>query len=273
MTGLMSLCTRTARFEIRRETLLIQTLAVQLLRRHFPYTELVTDEKGLWIADRLRWPFDSITTHGEQIPEVIIHGWSAIKFYAYLAQEQPFVHVDGDFLLFDPLPMAARVARVLVQSRDEPAFYLKTSIRDKLEAAGVDYHVGAYNTGIFGGQDLALIHDYARFGIELYHRMKHVKEGTVLSVAGEQGGLGVFLRKRRVSPYQLIPLPLSAAEVDFEACRFTHCWAWTKGEKQWADAAEVRLLEEFPRAYQDFTEGFALLPQATAEGRSRVFGE
>lgn len=271
MTGVHSLWTRPDREQICREALLLQTLSLCYMRLHFVWTELVTDVRGLLIADRLRWRYDSFRTDLERIEPRLSHVWSAGKFVAQLIQKKPYAHLDNDFLLFDPLPVDFRRSRIFIQGKDEPSFYLNGWMDTLMKRAGIDVHACAYNAGIIGGCDVPLLHDYCRFGLDTMRRIADDSNGTAISIIGEQAAFGQFLRDRRVRPAELIPIPLSESPDDYAKCKFTHVWAWTKRDRRWAEKVEHRLAVEFPEEYADFVRGFPKLDQCLNH-RRRIFG-
>lgn len=269
MTGLQSLWTRTHKWKPTRTALLLHTLSHCFLRVQFDHTELVTDECGLLIADRLRWKYDSYRTDLTFIPADLRHIWAAGKLFAQRSQTKPYAHVDNDFLLQDRLPVNVRNARVFIQGKDEPGYYLTKNLQAMLELAEIPKGVCAYNAGIVGGSDIPLLHAYADYGLKLVQALKAQTNGTVISIVAEQASFGHFLRHNEVPIVELIPIPNSTIRSDFKDCRFSHLWAWTKEEKRWATQIETMLKEKFPDAYEEFNRGFPHLDRVLNHPRRR----
>jgi hypothetical protein len=134
---------------------------------------LVTDKAGAKLfLNVLRLPYDSVDTSLEQYrgPGRF---WSAAKVYSYGLQKDPFVHIDGDVILWNKLPDDCLAAPVLVQSlehvRNVP--FMKTYVRSLRYARSAmpvvpecwnRNHFNAYNCGFFGGCDLEAIGSYVR---------------------------------------------------------------------------------------------------------------
>lgn len=261
MIAVQSLWTGTHAWKLTRDALLLHTLTLCCIRRHFPFVELVTDEAGVLIADRLRWPYDSFRLDLQFIPERIRHIWAAGKLVAQRVQEEPYVHIDNDFVLFDPLPDRIRRAPVFVQGKDEPSYYLNPEHLGIFDVAGIPRGSASYNAGIIGGSDLRTLHGYCDYSLGLMDRVAHLPNGTVLAIITEQAGFGHYCRQNRVTPVEMIPYPVSSQELDFRDCRFTHLWADSKRRAQWIQRVEDRMKKDFPEEYAVFNEGFPLIPE------------
>jgi len=265
--AVQSLWTRTPQWRLSRGQLLLQTLTLCALRRHFDFVELVSDECGILIADRLRWNYDSFRTDLEFIPDEIAHIWAAGKLVAQRIQSEPYAHIDNDFVLLDPLPAACRQAPVFAQGKDEPAYYLNPHHAAVFALAGLPRGAVGYNAGIIGGTDLRALHGYCDYAYGLMEKCASYGNGTVASIIVEQAGFGHYMRAIRCPVVELIPLPLSASNGDFSHCRFSHLWAWTKRQATWQAKVERRMIEEFPAEYARFNAGYAKLGDVLAHPR------
>lgn len=129
-----------------------------------PTVELITDSIGARLVDRLRLPFSEVRTalDGFNAPTT---AWAAGKLKAYSLQDTPFLHLDQDVFLFQPLPAEVWKSPIVAQNfeglnmylralRTTPAFHVEqfTLHRDKW---------AAYNAGVLGGTDVAFLRDYA----------------------------------------------------------------------------------------------------------------
>ena len=257
----MSLWTRTPMFRIERGPLLIQTLAANLAARSFAETEFVTDDRGAGIAALLGWPFARITTPLQDWPaDGLTHIWALGKLVACALQEQPFVQFDGDVLLFKPLPKRLTRHRLIAQSPDMPRYYLSRDMRAAQVVAGFAPGGTAYNAGLLGGNDVALVRAYAWAGLDLAQKFRGCPlNGTTTSMIVEQYQLGVFARRVGVEVGTLLPVCPTRKQVG--KAGYAHLSGGAKRDSAWIERAEQRLAADFPEAYARFV---AAWPQLAA---------
>ena len=194
--------------------MLIQTLAANLAARAFAETEFVTDKRGAEIAALLGWPFGQVRTALEDWPaDGLTHIWALGKLVACALQEQPFVQFDGDVLVFKPLPKRLTRHRLIAQSPDFPHYYTSREMLAAQALAGFAPGGAAYNAGLLGGNDVALVRAYAWAGLDLAQKFRGCAlNGTSTSMIVEQYQLGVFSRRVGVEVGTLL-----AARTDAEA--------------------------------------------------------
>jgi hypothetical protein len=95
-------------------------LSVELARRHYPDTALVTDDEGAkLLVDRLKLPFGSVSLELNELRDRDPDWWALGKLYAYRLQTEPFVHIDSDVFLWKRLPAELESAPVFAQSPEE----------------------------------------------------------------------------------------------------------------------------------------------------------
>ncbi len=248
----MSLWTRTPMFVAQRGPLLIQTLAANLAARVFAETEFVTDQRGAEIARLFGWPFSHISTPLEDWPaDGLTHIWALGKLVACARQEQPFVQFDSDVLLFKPLPKRLTRHRLLAQSPDFPHYYSSRDMQAALALANFAPGGTAYNAGLLGGSDVALVRAYAWAGLDLAQKFRGCPlNGTATSMIVEQYQLGVFARRVGVEVGTL--LPLAPTRKQAAKAGYAHLTGGAKREEKWITKAEVRLATDFPAAYERF---------------------
>lgn len=264
MRGVMSLWTKTPQFTPARGPMLIQMLAVNLAARVFMETEFVTDQRGARIAAILGWPFRKVSTPLEDWPaDGLTHIWALGKLVACALQEQPFVQFDGDVLLFKPLPKRLTRQRLIAQSPDFPHYYAS---RDMQEAQGIaDFRPGgaAYNAGLIGGSDVALVRAYAWAGLDVARKFRGCPlNGTTTSMIIEQYQLGVFSRRVGVEVGTLLPLAPTRKQV--AKAGYAHLTGGAKREDKWIAKAEARLTADFPEAYERFIAAWPLLARSAS---------
>ena len=260
----MSLWTKTPMFVPTRGPMLIQTLAVNLAARAFTETEFVTDKRGAEIAAAFGWPFGHVSTALEDWPaDGLRHIWALGKLVACAFQERPFVQFDGDVLLFKPLPKRLTRHRLIAQSPDFPHYYTSREMRAAQDIAGFARGGAAFNAGLLGGNDVALVRAYAWAGLDLAQKFRGcLLNGTTTSMIVEQYQLGVFSRRVGVEVGTLLPLAPTRKQV--AKAGYAHLTGAAKREDTWIAKAEARLAADFPDAYARFLSAGPLIA-STAE--------
>src|SRR5215831_11437259 len=85
--------------------LLSWVLSTQVARRHFPSTALYTDDAGKEIlVGEIGLEFEQVSTCLNELTDHDPEFWCLGKILAYSRQEEPFVHLDNDVFLWNPLP-------------------------------------------------------------------------------------------------------------------------------------------------------------------------
>ncbi len=262
----MSLWTRTPMFRIERGPLLIQTLAANLAARAFVETEFVTDARGAEIAELLGWPFARVTTPLDDWPaDGVTHIWALGKLVACALQTEPFVQFDGDVLLFKPLPKRLTRHRLIAQSPDLPRYYTSRDMNEAKRIAGFTSGSTAYNAGLLGGNDVALVRAFAWAGLDLAQKFSNCAlNGTTTSMIVEQYQLGVFSRRVGVEVGTLLPVCPTRKQVG--KAGYAHLSGSAKRDPAWVERAECRLAQDFPEAHARFLAGWSRLVAAHCGG-------
>lgn len=264
MIGVMSLWTRTPRFRMNFSLAMLYSAACAYLGKNFQDTELVTDDHGLEIADRLRWEFTSYRkTLNNLVPVRMRHCWMLGKLAASVAQTERHVHVDLDLLVMAPLPSRLAEARCFVQGKDQQHIYKDKLMAEMLRHAGIGPEVVPYNTGLIGWTDLRARDEYIKeawyAAVKLCGRYREDHYGTAISVVAEQAVLARFATKKRVKVAEAIPMFTNATDVDFSDFPFCHMWGSSKLSGRNLAKVERRFRQDFPEKFRDFVTGFDVL--------------
>ena len=256
MNCLQSLWTGTPMFRPQRGPLLVHTLALCMAKEHFQAVELVTDTRGLHLSELMGWRYtsylnvlDALTAAG------LTHVWALGKLAAIREQNRPFLQIDTDVLLLKAPRREIRHARIAAQSIDYPDYYAGADMRAALDKAGLPAGGIAYNCGVIGGTDLALLHWYAQEGMEMAAKF-HGNElnGTTTSMAVEQYHLGEFARRHGVRVETI--LPLHHAGPERRHAGYAHLTGDNKRDPVLVAACERRLARDFPAEYRAFLAGW-----------------
>lgn len=148
-------------------------LSVHQASIHYPDTWLFTDDDGAKrLVDTLGLQFAHVRTDLNNLSEYDPELWALGKIYTYGRQGYPFVHIDHDVFLWEPLPEKLLRAQLLAQNPEpflENAFYEPEVIEEVLNAVGgwIPKEWKWYRTsgrwlhgeccGIYGGNDTDFI--------------------------------------------------------------------------------------------------------------------
>lgn len=143
------------------------------LAKFYDDLELWTDELGYQtIIEKLELPYKNVHIALDDVNYYPKNLWAAGKLYTYSLQREPFIHVDGDVFIFRKFSERIEVAPLVAQNRllidtatfDEVAENVVSNFIDAPAYLRKDHDalpVRIYNSGIFGGHDIASILAYA----------------------------------------------------------------------------------------------------------------
>jgi hypothetical protein len=168
-----------------RAHLLAWVLSFETARRHHPDTALVTDSAGArLLVDGLGLDFGTVSLGLDRLDGVDPSWWSIGKLVAVTEQDRPFVHLDADVFLWDPLPPSLVDAPVFVQN-PEPferggSYYRPEAFEHVLGDVAGSWLPSEWSwhrrpgveprgecCGIVGGTHVDLLHHWAKQGLRL----------------------------------------------------------------------------------------------------------
>jgi len=261
--------------------LLSWILSVELARRHYPDTCLITDDEGAaMLVDGLGLRFGSVSLALNALTDHAPDWWAIGKLYAYAAQEQPFVHIDSDVFLWEPLPHALQQAPVFAQHPEYTpfgrSFYRPESIEFDIRRHDgwmpeefVSYipiggELKAENCGIIGGTRTDFIRHYAGQAIRFIEHPANQKAWEARPrldqdfVTFEQLMLAAcvaYHQGRPHSPFANIAIAYlfesyDAALTLAEERGYTHLVADSKRHPQLSASLERIVARDFPGGYR-----------------------
>lgn len=157
-------------------------LSCMQLSTYYDAVELVTDEAGKrLLIDELQLPYTSVRVELDALNPYDASLWAIGKLWAYAVQTAPFLHVDSDVFIWGPFPEAVGQAPLLVQGIDSTDLTFYSLTLSVLADAGfwlppeirAAHRTGSFRSisaGVFGGTDLAFIHEYSRQAIAFADR-------------------------------------------------------------------------------------------------------
>jgi hypothetical protein len=264
-----------------RHHLLSWVLSVGEAARHYPETCLVTDSVGAaLLVDALALPFRHVDLRLDALNAAApdTEWWVLGKLAAYAAQTEPFVHIDSDAYLWNPLPATMIAAPVFAQNPE--VFYFDDQSLYRLEPflRGIERFDGwlpeawkwyaeqrgnrAVCCGIFGGRDLDFIRRYAESAIDV---IVHPDNQPVWPTLGVRDNILVeqyFLAASLEHWQQVRPSPGRAAAAylfpsaadafdpaNATRAGYTHLIGEAKTNRAIADRLEMRVRRDYPDYY------------------------
>lgn len=100
-----------------RHHLFAWVLSTQTAMRHYRPSVLYTDDAGArMLVDGVGLDFDEVHTSLNVLDRHNPEWWALGKLSAYRAQTEPFVHIDNDVFLWQPLPYDVTAAPIFAQN-------------------------------------------------------------------------------------------------------------------------------------------------------------
>jgi len=141
------------------------------LREHYDNLTLYTDSEGYHVlVEQLDLPYTDVRVIYDTLP-CSAHHWAYAKVKTYSLQTEPFLHIDAD--VYIPQPISANLLQkpLIAQNREYGTSYYKSLMDRLLAHQGIwipssleeglqKASVSSYNMGVFGGSDLDFIHRY-----------------------------------------------------------------------------------------------------------------
>ena len=236
-------------------------LSVLCASRHFKEVQFISSDWGNDVIKSLDLPITSYSNKLNEMKTVSKYFWAYGKLLAYNEQTVPFVHLDNDVFLWDPLPPRILKARLCFQSQEQfdiPGYqyydrlkkpWAKAPVRPQIivDNEVMDF---AYNCGICGGHDLDIFKEWIKcsgeyifapenqkvffkdFDYELIHQNLFHEQYFIASLIKSKG----IRSEVKVLHKDAMMIP--------GKMRYTHLWGTTKTDKGMMARVRMRLLDE-----------------------------
>jgi hypothetical protein len=263
-------------------------LSFELARAHYPRTALVTDGPGArLLVDGLGLEFGEVSTELDALAETDPGWWALGKLHAYRAQDEPFVHLDSDVFLWEPLPAAVAGADLFTQN-PEPiegrrSYYDPDALDQALAKAGGGWlpeewrwfrHSGVPLRGdccgFFGANRVDFVKHYASQAIRMVEEPANQRAWAALypkdpyAVLYEQYLLSAcheYHARVPGSPFGALTMGYLFDSLEHAmtpgvgaAAGYTHLIAGAKANAAVAARLEARVMRDYPARYERCVE-------------------
>lgn len=254
-----------------RAHLLAWVLSVMTARAHYDAAVLVTDTRGRAVlAGALELPFDEVRTDLDDAPPAV-----PARPWAIAAQTVPFVHLDPDVFLWQPLPPAVSRGPIFAQNpiratsderqatNDEqailrsPAPFFPDAWPPAVRWAATGGQAGGIDLSFLGANFLGFIHAYAGGAMRFFEGAPAHAAG--LSDATEGALLAAYLAYYRGQTeagsaleiaYLFESAESAAAGPRAEAVGYTRLGAAGRADADLALRIERRVAHDYPDYYR-----------------------
>lgn len=232
-------------------------LAVHQAKKYHEEVELVTDTVSLDMFKKLELPFTTIRTDLDELVNYPKSLWSLGKLKAYQIQTQPFVHIDNDFILYEPLPGWFTDKPIGFQNKEDGGWFedayrkqcnhLSKNGKNLPESWGANDY--AYNCGVYSCNDLEYNKRYCIEAFQLVNNNIELIEATgsanLYCIIFEQYIASTVSQKMEIEPVYLAE-PYSPEEV--EKLGLIHIWG-AKNNEKWFRNIEKIVKKEHPKHF------------------------
>jgi hypothetical protein len=246
-------------------------LAIDCASKHFKEVVMVSDKWGVNIFRKIGVPVTEYSDSLESIRDISTYFWAYGKLMAYAEQEKPFVHLDNDVFLWDPLPKIILKAELCFQSHepfDKKGYHYYGLLKKVWEEAKVrpqkivDNEVTdfAYNCGICGGNNLEFFKEWIECSKEYIFAPENQKlffeEFTHLIIHQNlfhEQYFAASLIKMHGMRDKVEVISEDVTDIP-EKLKYTHLWGTTKRDFSMMRRVNMRLQIENPELHKRVKE-------------------
>jgi len=248
-------------------------LSALQLRKYYDKLELVTDREGAeLLINKLELPYTEVKVVLDVLNQYPADLFAVGKIYTYSLQKEPFLHIDGDAIIWEKFSDELERSPLFCQSREEGGFfdaYYSKSFYSMVrhlryfpeilhESVAKYGRIRAINAGIIGGNDLDFFRAYTSGAFEFIDRnLEHLDK---IEIESSNAVFEQFLFKAMAEQqgkdirYLLTDMDAVMNDiVDFSGVpsrwTFIHLYGEHKRVKYLLDCLEYRLQREHPAHY------------------------
>lgn len=260
-------------FKSYKDFLYTTALSVLCASRKFKQVEMVSNNWGVDMFQKIGIPVTSYSDSLNKMTGVSRFFWAYGKLITYAEQKEPFVHLDNDVFLWDPLPKRILKADLCFQSHepfDLDGYKYYEMLKKPWEEAPVrpqkivDNEVTdfAYNCGICGGHNLDFFKEwkecseqyiFAPENQDIFFGQKYLKMIIHQNLFHEQYFAACLIKMHKMRSKVKVIDP-DAMNIE-NKMKYTHVWGNTKLDAGMMRRVELRLMVE-DRPLHDRIEKF-----------------
>lgn len=236
-------------------------LSILCASRIFKEVQFISSDWGVDIVKKLDMPVTDYSNKLNEMKSVSRYFWAYGKLIAYNEQKEPFVHVDNDVFMWEPLPDRVLKAKLCFQSHepfDEPGYkyynilkpcFNKAKVKPKLVAENevTDF---AYNCGICGGHYLDFFKEWQKLSAEYIFApenqdlfFKKFKDVLIHQNLFHEQYFAASMIKHYNLRKDVRVLADNAIKIP-QILKYTHLWGTTKRDKGMMARVRMRLFNE-----------------------------
>jgi len=255
-----------------RDFLYTTSLSILCASRVFKEVQFISTDWGVDVFTEIGIPVTDYSTKLNEIKDISKYFWAYGKLLAYTEQTKPFVHIDNDVFLWEPLPRKILMAKLCFQSLepfDAQGYQYYNQLKECWNMAKVRPQVivdnevtdFAYNCGICGGNDVEFFKEHRECSAEyifapenqnLFFR-KFRDMAIHQNLFHEQYFIASLIQKHDMRKSVRV---LSDNAMDIPGkFKYTHLWGTTKTDRGMMARVQIRLREE-SRDLHDRVEAF-----------------
>lgn len=250
-------------------------ISLETAKKHYPRTVLYTDDEGARLfVDQLGLQFNEVRTDLNALASYDPAWWSLGKVWTYRAQQEPFIHIDSDVFLWQPLPHDFISAPLCVQCPDffvPKASYYNPELLENTVSRGGEIWLPAEwvwfrtsgarqrgeSCGIFGGHKIDFIQHYTNQAFKL---LEHPANQPGWSLMTDKTDHNILLEQYLLAAcvdyhgieikYLFNSLDDALAKDDATRLGYTHLVGSAKKNPQITTRLEQRMKRDYPDYYQ-----------------------
>jgi hypothetical protein len=245
-------------------------LSALLVKKHGYRIEMYCDEYSKTLYSMI--PYDKINIVDFSEDGIDTKFWIYGKIKTHTLMNEPYVHIDGDVLLFrdvigDNLKKYGSVVQMVENEKTMDTFNMNYGnsldpfIRLNDGIAWNKYNLHSYNCGVVGFHDIKLKNKYADtvkktlYSLsksENFDNVKHKYAGMFLIV--EQSLLYYVLNEEKKKPYEIIDYnEIVKRNYDWNSIAkevgYVHLWGYTKYSPKTIEAIKSKIKKYFNEYY------------------------
>lgn len=249
-------------FRTKRELAMMLALSLEVTKKQFSKTELVTNTYGKeLLIDKYKLPFDSVRVELDFLNDTLDPDhWAYVKIYAYSIQTEPFIHIDNDVIIWDKIPEHVLQSDLFFQNKEylEKHTGYKRLLNEAKQFPKINFEVlganpiFAYNCGVVGVNNLEIIKEWKEIVDQYLFHPKNKETWTTIGDKHSQNHLfeqffisALIKSKGMESKVKTVLRDnfYHSAITDF---KFTHLWGEAKRKQDAMMKIRNRLFRDYP---------------------------